>query len=107
MQHRHVDNQFGRCLLRAEHVRRTPQQPQPPLVDDVGMHVILLRNLGQRLLDFHSSQSHLGFKRRAVVPAESLTYIASYSRPTWPLSDRQSTYPRCADFPSHLSKHCH
>jgi hypothetical protein len=46
VQHRDVDRRFYRGLLRPEHVRRPLQQPCPLLVDEVRMHVILLRQLG-------------------------------------------------------------
>ena len=97
-----VDCRLHRWRIRAEHVCGSLQQPRSPLVDRVRVHVILLRQLSQRLLAVHGSQCHLGLERRTVVPAWSLAYLASCSRPQGPMSDRQSTYPRCANFPSHL-----
>lgn len=53
----------------------------------------------QRLLTLHGGQRHLRLECRAVVPASTLSRLASCPRPVWSLSDRQTTYPLYTDSP--------
>ena len=48
--------------LAAEHVSRLGQQLILPVGDRVGMHVMLLRQLGQRLVAWNGSQCYLGLE---------------------------------------------
>jgi len=72
-----------------------------PLFDLVGVHIELLGQFHQRLLTSDGGERHFCLESRAVVPAVvsswSLLFPASK-----PKSGRNSTYPRCADFLSHL-----
>lgn len=85
--------------LRAEYVGRALQQLRPPLRDWVRVNVILLRQFGQSSSRPSRSQRHFRLECRR----DRLLIVPPYPRPPWPPSGRQSTHPRCSDFPSHPS----
>lgn len=93
VQHHHIDRRFWRSGLHTGHIRRALLQPCPPVADEVRLHLILRRQLGERLLALYGSPCHLRLERRAVVPTRSLAHLAISSRPAWPLSDRQAERP--------------
>ncbi len=110
VQHRHVDCRFYRSRLRPEYVRRPFQQPGPPPVDEADARHIAVpaRPASSRPSrqptpppPARGGQA-FGLERRAVFPTRSLAHLAFSLRPAWPPSDRQSTYLRCSDSPSHL-----
>jgi hypothetical protein len=74
MQRLHVDRWCGSLGLRfgPEHAGGPVKKLAAPLRDLVGVHVELLRQIGQRLLALDRRQSDLRLESRAVVPAISL-----------------------------------
>jgi hypothetical protein len=66
------------------------------------VNVELLRQLGQRLLALHSSQSHLRLEGRAVVPAYSLRHLISCSTAMLAAFRQKLQLAACPDLPSHL-----
>ena len=64
VQHLEVNRRLIRSRLAAEHVGGLGQQLVLPVSDLVGVHVMLLRQLGQRLVASNGGQRHLGLECR-------------------------------------------
>src|SRR5215211_5369571 len=80
MQRLHVHGWVCGCsLLGPEYPGSSVEELRLPLGDLVGMHIKLLRQLGQGLLAFKSGQGHFGLESRRVVPAGSLAHRFSCS----------------------------
>jgi hypothetical protein len=89
--------------IRPENPRCPFQQLPAPDGDLVRVNVKLLRQLGQRLLALHGSQSHLRLESRTVVPACSPRHLISCSAAILAAFRQKSHLTHCADLPSHLS----
>jgi len=64
VQYLQVDGRLIGPRLAAEHVGRLGQQLVLSVGDLVGVHVVLLRQLGQRLVASNGGHRHLGLERR-------------------------------------------
>ena len=95
MQRLDVDRGRGRYASgrRAEPADSPLEQLRAPLRDLVRMHIELLRQFRQRCLAANGRKRHLRFESRTMIPAWSFAHRLSCSRPPWPASGRQSTYP--------------
>lgn len=74
-----------------------------PLFDLVGTHVKLLGQFHQRLLASDGGQRYFCLESRAMVPGAVVSSWSLLFPAFKPKSGRNSTYPRCPDFPSQLS----
>src|SRR5919112_2546433 len=103
MQRLHVHGWVCGCsLLGPEYPGSSVEELRLPLGDLVGMHIELLRQLGQGLLAFKSGQGHFGLESRRVVPAGSLAYCFSCSAAIVAALRQKLYLSRCPNFPSQL-----
>src|SRR5215208_2661392 len=104
MERLHIHGWVCRCgLLGPEHVGSPVEELGLPLGDLVGMHIELLRQLGQGLLALHGGQGHFGLESRRVVPAGSLAHHFSCLAAILAALRQKFHSSCCANFPSQLS----
>lgn len=74
---------MGYCATRPEHTGRPFEQLGAPRCDLIGMQVIILRQLRQRLLALVRGTRHLRLKgRAAVAPGVVCSFSAPVSQPS-------------------------
>src|ERR687898_32109 len=103
MQRLHVHGWVCGCsFLGPEYPGSSVEELRLPLGDLVGMHIKLLRQLGQGLLAFHGGQGHFGLESRRVVPAGSLAHCFSCSAAIVAALRQKLHLSRCPNFPRQL-----
>src|SRR5713226_5014453 len=93
MQRLYVDRR--RCRRRApspENITSPTLELRLPRRNLIGVNIEMLRQLSQRSIALDGGERHLGLEYRCVVPALSSAHRFSCSRPSSPLSGRNSTY---------------
>src|SRR5258705_2556392 len=84
-----------RCRCRArspENITSPTLELRLPRRNLIGVNIEMLRQVSQRSIDIDGGERHLGLEYRCVVPALSSAHRSSCSRPSSPLSGRNSTY---------------
>jgi hypothetical protein len=104
MEHRQV---YRRPLtvtaaLRSKYPSRTVGKLRLPLGDLIGVNVELLSQLGQRFLTLYSSQSHLRFESRCMVPAWPSCHCFSCAARILAAFRQKLHLSCCPDFQSQL-----
>ncbi len=104
MEHFEINGRRGgvSSLLRAENAGGGFREPHFSDVDLIGMHIKLLRKFRQGLFALDCGERHFSFESRGMVPAWSSCHNCSCSRQHTPLSNRNTTYRGCSEFPDHL-----
>src|SRR5258707_8805315 len=89
----------SRGALRPTRRARSPENITSPTLELrlprrnlIGVNIEMLRQLSQRSIALDGGERHLGLEYRCVVPALSSAHLFSCSRPSSPLSGRNSTY---------------
>src|SRR5258706_3475835 len=89
----------SRGALRPTRRARSPENITSPTLELrlprrnlIGVNIEMLRQLSQRSVAVDGGERHLGLEYRCVVPALSSAHRFSCSRPSSPLSGRNSTY---------------
>jgi hypothetical protein len=93
-----------RRRIGSEHAGRAVEQLVLPIHNLVGVHVVHLGQLGQRLVASNGVQGHLGLENRRVVAPRSLAHGHPAFSGITPVRLVQSFHlSRCSDLRRHLS----
>lgn len=99
-----VASGLGNGAAGAEHVGRALQQLAPPLGHLVGVNVVLLRDLGDRLVALDGVQGHLGLERRRVVATGSSAHLSAPDLGLYPRPAEQLIhFAACSEIRNRLS----
>src|SRR3981081_4237192 len=93
MQRLYVDRRCCRCRAPSpENITSPTLELRLPRRNLIGVNIEMLCQLSQRSIALDGGECHLGLECRCVVPALSSAHSLSCSRPSSPLSGRNSTY---------------